>query len=56
VERTIELGGPLTEDQRRQLLAIADRCPVHRTLTDEIRIHTTLLHGDAIADPQPAIP
>jgi uncharacterized OsmC-like protein/fermentation-respiration switch protein FrsA (DUF1100 family) len=56
VERTIELRGPLTEDQRRQLLAIADRCPVHRTLTTEIRIRTTLLHGDAAVDPQPAVP
>lgn len=56
VERTIALRGPLTEDQRRQLLAIADRCPVHRTLTNEIRIRTTLLHGDAVAGRHPAVP
>src|SRR5918993_5953982 len=28
----IELEGPLDEPQRRRLLEIAERCPVHRTL------------------------
>lgn len=40
IDRTIALRGPLTDDQRSQLPAIADRCPVHRTLTNEIRIRT----------------
>src|SRR5262249_31109534 len=31
IEREIALRGALTEDQRARLLAIADRCPVHRT-------------------------
>ena len=30
--RTIALEGELTEEQRGKLMAIADRCPVHRTL------------------------
>jgi putative redox protein len=40
IERRIELQGPLSDEQRAQLLAIADKCPVHRTLTSEIRIDT----------------
>jgi putative redox protein len=38
IEREIALDGELTAEQRAQLLAIADRCPVHRTLTSEISI------------------
>ncbi len=43
IERTISLEGSLTEAQRSRLLEIADRCPVHRTLSGEIRIESTLL-------------
>ena len=32
--------GALTEEQRKRLGEIADRCPIHRTLTSEIHIHT----------------
>jgi putative redox protein len=42
VERVIELRGALDADQRAQLLAIAEKCPVHRTLTSEVRIETRL--------------
>jgi uncharacterized OsmC-like protein len=42
IEREIELAGPLDEGQRARLLEIADRCPVHRTLTAEIDIRTRL--------------
>jgi putative redox protein len=42
IERTIELDGALTGEQRQRLLEIADRCPVHRTLTSEIKIATKL--------------
>ena len=42
LERWIELDGPLSGEQRRRLLEIADRCPVHRTLTSEILIETRL--------------
>lgn len=40
IERTIEMLGPLDGDQQQRLLEIADRCPVHRTLTSEITIET----------------
>jgi putative redox protein len=42
IERQIELVGPLDDAQRARLLEIADRCPVHRTLTSEIDIRTRL--------------
>ena len=32
MEREVELAGPLSEEQRRRLLQIADRCPVKQTL------------------------
>jgi putative redox protein len=42
IEREISLVGDLSEDQRQRLLEIADRCPVHRTLTSKIKIDTWL--------------
>ena len=42
IDRLIELQGPLTDEQRGRLLEIAERCPVHRTLTSEISIRTSL--------------
>jgi len=43
IEREIVLRGALDEAQRARLLEIADRCPVHRTLTSEAKISTRLL-------------
>ena len=43
IERRIELVGPLSAEQREKLLAIADKCPVHRTLKSEIDIRTQLI-------------
>jgi putative redox protein len=40
IDREIELAGPLSAEQRAGLLAIADKCPVHRTLKGEISIRT----------------
>ncbi|KAA0920658.1 bifunctional alpha/beta hydrolase/OsmC family protein [Aquicoccus porphyridii] len=40
--REITLTGDLSEDQRRRLLEIADKCPVHRTLERSSQIFTTL--------------
>ena len=40
IERDIHLAGPLTTEQRSRLLEIANKCPVHRTLTSEIDIRT----------------
>jgi putative redox protein len=43
IERAIALEGPLDAPQRARLLEIADKCPVHRTLTSEVEIRTTEL-------------
>ncbi len=40
IERVITLEGDLTAEQRARLMEIADKCPVHRTLTSEINIRT----------------
>jgi putative redox protein len=45
IERAIEVRGPLTDEQRARLLDIANKCPVHRTLTSEIDIETRLVSG-----------
>ena len=42
IERVVNLAGPLSDEQRQRLLAIAERCPVHRTLTGETRVVTRL--------------
>jgi putative redox protein len=41
VTRQVAIHGDLDAEQRQRLLEIADRCPVHRTLTGEITIKTT---------------
>ncbi len=40
IERDLRFAGPLTAEQRSRLREIADKCPVHRTLTSEIDIRT----------------
>lgn len=40
--RAIKLEGNLSEQQRRRMLEIADRCPVHKTLENEIKITSEL--------------
>jgi putative redox protein len=42
IDRNIELIGALDAAQRERLLEIANKCPVHRTLTSTIQIATTL--------------
>ena len=39
--REIELDGDLTDEQRKRLMEIADRCPVHRTLEAGAAVRTT---------------
>lgn len=41
IEREIDIIGDLDLDQRKRLLEIANRCPVHRTLEGDIVIRTT---------------
>lgn len=43
IERELVLSGPLDAEQRKRLLEIADRCPVHRSLHDETHITTQLV-------------
>jgi putative redox protein len=42
---SLRLVGPLSDEQRGRLLEIAEKCPVHRTLTSRIRIRTELDPG-----------
>jgi putative redox protein len=42
IDKSIELVGDLDEEQRQRLLHMAERCPVHLTLTSEVHITTTL--------------
>lgn len=43
ITREIEVvGGKLTKKQKQRMLEIADKCPVHRTLTSEVKIRTKL--------------
>ena len=40
IDRVIAMEGNLDVEHRKKLMEIADKCPVHRTLTSEIRIVT----------------
>jgi putative redox protein len=42
ITRQLTLEGDLDAEQRRRLTEIADKCPVHKTLTGTIRIQATL--------------
>ena len=42
IDKELELEGDLTQQQRERLLEMASRCPVHRTLLNEIKIRSEL--------------
>lgn len=42
IDVVIELTGDLTEEQRRRLIEISEKCPVHRTLQSEVVIRTRI--------------
>ncbi len=42
IVRTISFQGPLSEEQKERLLYIANKCPLHQTLTQPIHIKTQL--------------
>jgi uncharacterized OsmC-like protein len=42
IERVIRFTGALSTEQRDRLLEIAEKCPVHRTLTSEIDVRTRI--------------
>lgn len=56
IEVEISLTGNLSGEQRQRLLAIAGKCPVHRTLTSQVRINTRAVQPPAEAPVQPGIP
>ena len=43
VRSQIRLVGDLDESQRKRLLQIARRCPVHRTLSSEVNVRSELI-------------
>jgi putative redox protein len=49
--RAVHLRGNLTEDQRERLLEIANKCPVHKSLTGPIRIETTVTSAGPASEP-----
>lgn len=42
IDRIVWLDGALDDEQRSKLIEIAEKCPVHRTLTNQILINTFL--------------
>jgi putative redox protein len=42
IRRRITLRGDLTPGERERLLDIANRCPIHKVLTGEVRIASSL--------------
>lgn len=42
IDRDIEFTGDLDDTQLQRLLDIAERCPVHQTLTSEVHVTTSL--------------
>jgi len=41
IQRKIELTGDLDDQQRLRLMQIADKCPIHKLLTNPIKIETS---------------
>ena len=56
LDRELTLIGPLTTEQKERLLEIADRCPVHRTLSAGVQIATTLDGSAAGEGEEPLAP
>ncbi|MHB1056361.1 MAG: OsmC family protein [Rhodanobacter sp.] len=45
ITRVVTLQGALDDGQRERLLQIANKCPIHKVLTGEVRIATRLAAG-----------
>ena len=43
IEKIIRLEGELNNNERQRLLEIADECPVHKTLQNQIKITSELI-------------
>lgn len=46
IEVTVELTGPLTTEQRGELMKTAASCPIHRALTHEINVRLRAVESD----------
>lgn len=45
IDRAITLYGDLDATQRARLLEIAEKCPVHRTITGTVEVHDVLINA-----------
>lgn len=46
IDREISFAGDLSHLQQQRLLEIANKCPVHRTLTSSLQIRTSIIGDD----------
>ena len=43
ITREIKFVGDLTDEERAKLLAIADKCPIHKLLSNPVKINTQMV-------------
>ena len=43
IDRKIELTGDLTSEQKNRLFEISNKCPIHKVLTNSVKINSTLI-------------
>ena len=43
IERKIELTGDLTSEQKNKLFEISNKCPIHKVLTNSVKINSELI-------------
>jgi len=59
IDREIRLVGPLNAEQLDRLAEVADKCPVHRTVTGPLDVHTSVVRSNdlnARVDPREGKP
>ena len=43
IDRKIELTGDLTSEQKNKLFEISNKCPIHKVLTNSVKINSKLI-------------
>ena len=43
IDRKIELTGDLTSEQKNRLFEISNKCPIHKVLTNSVKINSNLI-------------
>ena len=43
IDRKIELTGNLTSEQKNRLFEISNKCPIHKVLTNSVKINSKLI-------------